>query len=372
MNVKSLSNEQLLALKQQTENDISKYHNFQLVRKIQLNSAYGAIGNEYFRYYSTELAEAITLSGQLSIQWIGQEINKYLNKIIGTTDYDYVIASDTDSIYLRLETLVDKIYNNQNPDTTKIIDALDNTSKDIIIPFIDKKFKQLSNIMNAYANKMYMEREVIANKGIWTAKKRYMLNVWDSEGVRYTESKLKIMGIETTRSSTPEFVRKHLKSAIHITMNGTEQEMIDFVEKCKQEFYNLTPEEIAFPRSVNGIEEYADKTQIYKKSTPMHVKGSLIYNHYLEKYKLTKKYKKIIDADKIKYLHLKKPNPFLDIRGEMQVIAFPNILPKEFGLEQFIDYKTQFQKSFIDPLTTILDTIGWSVEKRNTLETLFG
>lgn len=372
MNLKSLSDEQLLSLKQQTENDISKYHNFQLVRKIQLNSAYGAIGNEYFRYYSTELAEAITLSGQLSIQWIGQEINSYLNKIIGTEDYDYVIASDTDSIYLRLEKLVDKIYKDKNENTKKIVDALDNTSKDIILPFIDKKFKQLATTMNAYENKMHMEREVIANKGIWTAKKRYMLNVWDSEGVRYSEPKLKIMGIETTRSSTPEYIRKLLKEAIHITMNGTESEMISFVEKCRNQFNELSPEDIAFPRSVNGMGDYFDKTQIYKKSTPMHVKGSLIYNHYLEKFKLTKKYKKIIEGDKIKYLHLKKPNPFLDIRGDTQVIAFPNVLPKEFGLDNFIDYKTQFEKSFIDPLTTILDTIGWSAEKKHTLESLFG
>ena len=207
-----LSNEELLKLKQQAEFDISKYHNFQLVRKIQLNSAYGAIGNQYFRYYSTELAEAITLSGQLSIQWIGQELNKYLNKVVGTTDVDYVIASDTDSVYLCLDNLVNKVM--PNASTQKIVDFLDKSANDIILPFIDKQYKQLADTMNAYENRMQMGREVIADKGIWTAKKRYMLNVWDSEGVRYKEPKLKIKGIETTRSSTPEFVRKHLKTEI--------------------------------------------------------------------------------------------------------------------------------------------------------------
>lgn len=377
-----LSNTELIELKKQTENDISKYHNFQLVRKIQLNSAYGAIGNQYFRYYSTELAEAITLSGQLSIQWIGQELNKYLNKTIGTADVDYVIASDTDSVYLCLNNLVEKVYPSvsmfdgetkvSKPDTKTIVDFLNKAAEEIILPFIDKKYKQLADTMNAYENKMQMGREVIADKGIWTAKKRYMLNVWDSEGVRYTEPKLKIKGIETTRSSTPEFVRKHLKTAINITLNGTEQEMVEFIEKCRNDFYALPPEQMAFPRSVNGMDKYADKATIYRKSTPIAVKGALIYNHNLEKFKLSKKYKKIIEGDKIKYIHLKKPNPFGGAKGEDQIISFPNVLPKEFELEKYIDSKTQFEKSFIDPLTAILDTIGWSPDKKNTLENLFG
>ena len=372
MDYSKLTDEQLFSLKRKTELEISKYNNFQLVRKIQLNSAYGAIGNQYFRYYSTELAEAITLSGQLSIQWIGQELNKYLNRVIKTENIDYVIYSDTDSVYLCLDKLVHKIY----PDTTKIsseaiVDFLDKSSEELILPFIEKKFKELANTMCAYDNKMQMGREVIADKGIWTAKKKYMLNVWDSEGVRYNEPKMKIMGIETTRSSTPEIIRKQLKTAINIIMNGTENDMIAFVEKCRNEFYSLPPEEISFPRSVNGMEKYSDRGTIYKKSTPIAVKGALIYNHYLNQYKINKKYKKIIEGDKIKFLMLKKPNPLGGIRGEDQVVAFVNILPKEFNLHPFIDYKLQFEKSFIDPLTAILDIIGWSAEKRNTLESLF-
>jgi len=376
-----MTNKELLEAKRQAELDISKYHNFQLVRKIQLNSAYGAIGNQYFRYYSTELAEAITLSGQLSIQWIGQELNKYLNKVVKTENVDYVIASDTDSVYLCLDTLVGKAFPNKGmidgksvppPDTKNVVNFLDKSAEELILPFIDKKFKELADLTNAYENKMQMGREVIADKGIWTAKKRYMLNVWDSEGVRYTEPKLKIMGIETTRSSTPEFVRKHLKTAINITMNGTESDMIDFVEKCRKEFYSLPPEDIAFPRSVNGMDKYTDRGTIYKKSTPIAVKGALIYNHYLNQFKISKKYRKIQEGDKIKFLMLKKPNPLGGVAGEDQVISFPNILPKEFKLEGYIDFKIQFEKSFIDPLTAILDTIGWSTEKKNTLENLFG
>lgn len=286
---------------------------------------------------------------------------------------DYVIASDTDSIFLSLDALVTQVYRNKsNGSSDGVIDFLDKSSSGIILPFIDKKLTELANSMNAYDNKMKMGREVIADKGIWTAKKRYMLNVRDSDGIRYAEPKLKIMGIETTRSSTPEFVRKHLKTAITITMNGTSEDMILFVESCRKEFYDLPPEDIAFPRSVNGMEKYTDPKGIYKKSTPIAVKGALIYNHYLKEFKLIKKYKKIIEGDKIKFLMLKKPNPFGGMIGEDQVISFPSNLPKEFKLERYIDYKTQFEKSFIDPLTAILDTIGWTTEKKNTLENLFG
>ena len=369
-------------LRKQCELDISKYHNFQLVRKIQLNSAYGAIGNQYFRYYSTELAEAITLSGQLSIQWIAQEINKYLNKILKTTDIDYVIASDTDSVYLCLNNLVEKVYPSvsmldgetkvSKPKISTIVDFLDKSAEEILIPFIEKKFQELSETMNAYENKMQMGREVIADKGMWTAKKRYILNVWDSEGVRYDEPKMKIMGIETSRSSTPEIVRKHLKNAIHIVMNGTHADMHSFIEGVKVEFNSLPPEAIAFPRSVHGMNKYADKDNIYKKSTPIAVKGALIYNYYLNQLKIGKKYKKIIEGDKIKFLHLKKPNPLGGMLGQDQIVSFVNVLPKEFELHEYIDYNTQFQKSFIDPLTSILDTIDWTSEKTNTLENLFG
>jgi DNA polymerase elongation subunit (family B) len=377
-----LSTEELLLLRKQCELDISKYHNFQLVRKIQLNSAYGAIGNQYFRYYSTELAEAITLSGQLSIQWIAQEINKYLNKILKTTDIDYVIASDTDSVYLCLNNLVEKVYPSvsmldgetkvSKPKISTIVDFLDKSAEEILIPFIEKKFQELSETMNAYENKMQMGREVIADKGMWTAKKRYILNVWDSEGVRYDEPKMKIMGIETSRSSTPEIVRKHLKNAIHIVMNGTHEDMHSFIEGVKVEFNSLSPEAIAFPRSVHGMNKYADKDNIYKKSTPIAVKGALIYNYYLNQLKIGKKYKKIIEGDKIKFLHLKKPNPLGGMLGQDQIVSFVNVLPKEFELHEYIDYNTQFQKSFIDPLTSILDTIDWTSEKTNTLENLFG
>jgi DNA polymerase elongation subunit (family B) len=361
--------EELLELKKISEYEIAKYNNFQLVRKIQLNSAYGAIGNEYFRFYSTELAEAVTLTGQLIIQYIADQLNLFLNDAAGTKNIDYVIASDTDSVYLNMESIVNKFGKNKSIDET--INYINNISQKIIEPFIERQFDKLAKNMNAYENRISMGREVIADKGIWTAKKRYMLNVWDSEGVRYKEPKQKIMGIETSRSSTPEIVRKKLKESISILLNKNEESIIEFVENFKEEFFSLNVEEIAFPRSVNGLKKYKDKDQIYKKGTPIAVKGALLYNHYIDKLNLSKKYAKITEGEKIKFIYLKKPNPLAGYKGEDCVIAFNGKMPVEFSLNGFIDYQTQFEKTFLDPLKLILDIIGWKYEKTNTLESLF-
>ena len=353
------------------ENEIAKYDNFQQVRKIQLNSAYGAIGNEWFRYYDVEMAEAITLSGQLSIRWIANKLNEFLNEHVGTTDYDYVVASDTDSVYLRLGNLVDRFLAD-GTDVEKITDFLDKASEKIIEPFIDKKYEELSGLMNAFDNKMVMEREVIAKTGVWTAKKRYMLSVHDSEGIRYKTPKLKIMGIETSRSSTPQVVRNKLKEMISTVMTGTEDELISSVGEFKSEFNFLDPEDIAFPRGVSNLTKYHDSAQIYSKGTPIAVKGALIYNYYISKMKLGRKYREIIEGDKIKFVYLKTPNPMAGSFGKDHVLSFPNGIPKEFELTDFIDYDKQFTKSFLEPLNTILRAVGWEYEKKASLETFFG
>lgn len=347
------------------ENEVSKYHNFQLVRKVCLNSCYGSIGNKWFRFYSRELAESITLSGQLSIRWIMNKLNEFLNKQLRTKDHDYVVASDTDSVYLRLGNLVRSVMPNEK-DKNKIIDFLNKSCEKVIQPFINQKFEELTILMNAYENRMIMEREVIADRGIWTAKKRYMLNVWDSEGVRYSEPKMKIMGIETTRSSTPMVVREKLKKAISIVLREDNDTLVNFIEDFKKEFFSLPPESVAFPRSCNGIGEYFDERTIYKKGTPIAVKGSLIYNEMLTQKRVQKKYRSIMEGDKIKFLYLKEPNPIRE-----KVISFPSSLPMEFKLHGYVDYDLQFEKSFLDPLKSILEKIGWKVDREETLESLF-
>jgi DNA polymerase elongation subunit (family B) len=347
---------------------VAKYNNFQMARKIQLNSAYGAVGNEYFRYYDESIAEAITLSGQLSIRWIENKINEFLNKML-KTEFDYVVASDTDSIYINMGPLVEKLAAGKSTD--EIVSYLDKCCKEIIEPFIKKCYDELAEYMNAYANKMFMKRESIASKGIWTAKKRYMLLVHDSEGVRYAKPKAKIMGIETTRSSTPQVVREELKKCIDIILTKDNDTLIKHIDDFRNKFQKFAPEDIAFPRSVNGVKDYTDQVTIYKKGTPIAVKGALLYNYYVNKAKLQKKYQIIRDADKIKFLYLKSPNPVGGITGKDCVISFINSLPKEFDLNAYIDYDTQFEKAFLDPLKAIVEAIGWQTERRNTLESLF-
>ena len=351
------------------EKDIAKYNNFQLVRKIQLNSAYGAIGNEWFRYFDVDMAEAITLSGQLSIRWIADKLNEFMNTTIGTEDYDYVVASDTDSVYLRCGNLVDKVCGGKSK--SEVVEFLDKAAEEVILPYIKKQYDELTTTMNAYDNKMVMDRECIADKGVWTAKKRYMMQVFDSEGIRYDEPKLKIMGIETTRSSTPQVVRDSLKQAIKLILTTDESTVIEFINNFRNKFNSFSAEEIAFPRGVNGLRKYIDKTNIYGKSTPIAVKGALIYNHYLKQQKLSKKYPLINEGDKIKFLYLKTPNPCGGQFGVDQVLSFPGEIPKEFGLGEFFDYDKQFEKAFLDPLKNILNSIDWSHEERSTLEGLF-
>ena len=362
-----LSDTQLLRLRDQTEKDIAKYNNFQMARKIALNSCYGAIGNQYFRYYKLANAEAITLSGQVSIRWIENRVNGYLNKLLSTEDDDYVIASDTDSIYINFGPIVNKFLSNKSGDKATVVGLLDKICQEKLEPFIESSYKELATYVNAYSQKMQMKRENIADRGIWTAKKRYILNVWDSEGVRYEEPKLKIMGIEAVKSSTPAPCRTMIKDALKLMMNGTEDDVIDYIEDCRKKFNKMPPEDIAFPRSISDVTKHKSYSSIYAKGAPIHVRGALLYNHYLKEKKLDNKYSTINNGEKIKFIYLKKANPIRE-----NVISFISDFPKELGLDRYIDYDLQFNKAFLDPLKVILDAIGWNVEKTVNLELFFG
>ena len=364
----------MLAAKQQyektptkaLEKEIARCNNIQMAKKISLNSAYGAIGNQYFRYYKLANAEAITLSGQVSIRWIEGKMNGYLNKLLQTEEVDYVIASDTDSIYLDMGPLVTKFFGSKSGDKAKIVSILDKICEDKLEPFIEQSYQNLADYVSAYEQKMQMKRENIADRGIWTAKKRYILNVWNSEGVQYSEPKLKVMGIESVKSSTPAPCRKMLKDAFKLLMTGTEDDVIDFIEKSRKEFKTLPPEQVSFPRSASDVEKYKSHSSIYAKGTPIHIRGALLFNHYIKQNKLDNKYSLIQNGEKIKFCYLKKPNTLHE-----NVISFIQEFPKELDIDKYVDYDLQFEKSFLEPLKTILDSIGWNIEKQNTLESFF-
>ena len=348
-----------------TAREISRCHNIQWAKKIALNSAYGAIGNQYFRYYDVRQATAITSSGQFVIRFIEKNVNEYINKILKTDNkVDYIVASDTDSIYLTLDKLVEATCKDKSKaDTLKFLNKVVNSR---IEPFIDKCFDELAEYTNAIKQKMVMKREVIADKGIWTAKKRYMLNVLDEEGITFEEPKLKIMGIEAVKSSTPEVCRGKIREAIKLIMTKDEDTLQKFIADFKNEFYQMTAEQISFPRSCNNLKKYMHGSNIFIKGTPIHVKGALIYNHQLKQFKLHRKYPIIQEGDKLKFLKLKEANPF-----KFDVISYVSKLPSEFKLQEYIDYDIMFQKTFVDPMSFILNSIGWSTEKTASLEDFF-
>jgi DNA polymerase elongation subunit (family B) len=364
---------QMLKVEQEYQNDkskkdllkeISRLNNLQMAMKIALNSAYGAMGNQYFRYFDIRMAEGITTSGQLSIRWMANKLNAFLNKTLKTEDKDFVIAIDTDSIYLTLEDLVEKVC--EGKDTAAKIKFMDKICEDVFQPFIDQGYQELAEYMNAHSQKMIMKREVLADKGIWTAKKRYILNVHNSEGVQYAKPKLKVMGLEMVKSSTPAVIRDKLRDSIEVILKGNESDLHAYIETFRAEFNQMPVESIAFPRGVNGLRQYAG-SPIYSKGTPIHVRGSLLYNHYVKKFGLDRKYQLIKEGEKIRFVYVKKPNPFNE-----DVIAFPQSIPKEFGLEEFIDYELQFKKTFLDAMQTVIEPLGWKVEHQSSLEDFFG
>jgi DNA polymerase elongation subunit (family B) len=366
--------DQMLAVKQKQEDtgedlssEISKLDNMQMAKKIQLNSAYGAFGNAYFRWFDIKYAESITLSGQLAIRWIEKHINEYMNKTLSTENKDYVIACDTDSMYITLDELVYQTFEGKTPSSNDIIDWMDLAARRIFEPYIDKSYTNLAAYVNAYEQKMVMKREALADKGFWTAKKRYVLHVHDMEGVRYAKPFLKIMGIETQRSSVPKICRDNMKAAIKLIMEKDEDALMKYVDKFKNHFNSLPFEDVAFPRGVRGLNKYRNNVTLYNKGTPIHVRGALVYNNMLKQHDLENVYNNIYDGDKIKFCYLRLPNPTRE-----NVIAVVNSLPKQFNIESYIDYNKQFEKSFMEPMKTIANAIKWKLERgQATLEEFF-
>lgn len=359
--LEKLSTEELKALLKKHEGIVAKNKAFQMGIKVTLNSCFGFLGNEYGRFYNIDMAESITLSGQLAIQWIKRKVNELLSEKLNMPNHDFIVAGDTDSIYLTLSPLVDKVAKGKSK--VEVVKFLDRVCEELIQPHITASYEELKEQQNAYLQKMVMSREVIADRGIWRKKKNYILNVWNSEGVQYKEPKQKIMGIESVRSSTPEPCRKAIEGAIKIIMNGSEQDTQKYIADFKKEFMKMPIHEIASPRGVSDIDKWNSGTTAFKSGTPIHVKGALTFNRIIGEQKLERDYEYIKNGDKLKFIYLKKANPTMNSNA----IAFHNILPKEFGLDKYVDRELQFDKTFLAPIITILDLIGWTHKKINTL-----
>lgn len=344
--------------------EISRLNNLQMAMKILLNSAYGACGNAYFRYFDMRIAEGITISGQLSIRWIANKLNELFNKTLKTEDVDRIVLIDTDSVVLTLEDLIEKVCPNKT--TEEKIAYMDKIAEEIVQPFLDKSYQELADYMNAYEQKMQMKRENLVDTMISVSKKRYVMSVHNSEGVQYKEPQLKIMGLQMVKSSTPSVIRDKLKDSLNTILRGTEADVQQYCAQFKEEFKAFSPAEIAFPRGISDVSKYHSASTIYNKGTPIHVRGALLYNHHLKKMGLSKKYPLIQEGDKIKFLYLKTPNPMHE-----DAIAFVDKLPDEFKLTEYIDYDKMYEKTFEDAVQNIVDSLGWSTEQKATLEDWF-
>lgn len=346
------------------ENEIARLDTLQQAIKVTLNSGYGAVTNAYFRYFDIRIGEGITTSGQLASRWVARKLNEYMNKALKTDNIDYVIYSDTDSIYLSL----DKFITDYAGDKTIIqkIETMNKFCIKVIQPFIDKSYEELAEYMNSYSQMMKMKLEVLADAAIFYKRKKYLLNVYSSEGVVYAQPKLKIKGLSMIQSSTPSVCRDALRNSVNIALAGSEEQIQTFVDDSKLEFFSKSAEEIAFTRSANNLVQYTGTNTLYTKGTPIHVRASLVYNHHLKRLKLDKKYELIKEGEKIKYVYLKMPNPFYE-----NIIAFPGMCPKEFNIQEYIDYETQFEKAFLSPLNDLIEPMGWSTEKMSSLEAFF-
>lgn len=348
------------------KNKISSLNNLQMAAKILINSLYGALGSPYFRYFDRRMAEGITLSGQLAVMWMERKFNEFFNKSLKTENVDYVLYMDTDSCYLNLERVVEQCVKSEKT-TEQKIEFMDKFCREILSPYVNKCYVELANYMNAYDQKMVMARDSLSSVGIFCSKKKYILNEHDSEGVRYKEPKQKVIGLQMIQSSTPKIIKEKLKESLDLIINGTEEELQNYVKKLEDSFSKYSVDDIAKPTGVDGLIKYADKNTIYTKGTPFHVRGCLLYNNLIKELNLENKYQPIRDNDKVKTVYLKLPNSIKE-----NIIAFPSDLPVEFDLHKYVDYETQFEKVYLSPLKIILDVIKWEHVKTNTLFDLFG
>jgi DNA polymerase elongation subunit (family B) len=343
---------------------VTYYKNIQMAKKVGLNSAYGALSNEYFRYYNDDLAEAVTLSGQVAIQWAQKHLNDYINKILNNKKIvDYVVASDTDSLLLTMDEFVRRVYNNNLPDELKIVEFLDKVCEEKIQKKIDEFYEELAIRVNAYAQKMQMKREKIASRGLWTGAKRYIMNVWNNEGVQYTEPKFVQVGIESVRSSTPSAARDWIKQGAKVVLTLDQEKLYQYVEGIRAKFDAAPFADIASNSSYNNKKKYA----LGDKSLPMAVAAGLNYNKLITQLGLEKTKQKLNSGDRIKFARLKMPNPTQENWFGVPVDEANEL----YGMEKYIDREALWKVGFLTPIETMASAANLNVERKATLDDFF-
>lgn len=329
--------------------------------KILMNAGYGAISNVWFKeYFNLNIAEAITTSGQLINKWNKRYTDDYLNKLCGTTGQDFVIAGDTDSNYICIERLVKQLWPDET-DHHKMVDNIDQWIKDEYQPKTNEWAQLLCNTMNGFEQRMVWEREVIASAAVWRAKKMYAMAVYDSEGIKYEKPKIKFKGLEARKSTTPEWCRERLVKCYEKILLGTEEEVQTLISGYKEEYMKLSVDDIAKASGVSDIEKCVASDGSFISGAHFAAKACVGYNRLVEKNE-DLGLPMIESGDKVQMVLLKPGNPF----GQ-NYFAYPEFFPEELGLGKWVDYQAAFEKSFIDPIQSILDVVGWSHKRRVNL-----
>lgn len=351
MDLKELSNEQLQELHDDYKQRVDLNHNGSTAIKELLNGGYGALSNQYNRWYSDDLAESITLTGQVAIQWVARKLNAFMNDILKTDDEDYVIAIDTDSVIVKVDAIKNLIFGDREPSEEERFEKMMKFSKKVE-NVIEEACEELYREMNVMEKSLHMKLEAVGS-AVWMAKKRYAMSLLGFKGVMYTPRRLKIQGLEAIRSSTPQYCREAIKKAIPLIIEGKKEEIRKFLNEIEGEFNSLAFHQVAFPRTVNNLEKYEDSRNIYKSGCPIHVRAALVHNHYLKKNKLDNTYPLIRSGDNIRFSYMIMPNPTME-----NVFACPDEMPEEIPLQDFVDRRKQFQKTFYDPLQSMFEAAG--------------
>lgn len=372
--LQTMSKEDLIELGNKCKSSSILSNTNQLNRKILINALYGAMGNIHFRYYDIRNAAAITTLGQLAIQWSARYIDKYMNGIIKPeTPKEYTIYIDTDSNYIEVTDVIEKVGEDKFKTTNDKVDFLDKFAQKKILPMLEGAFVDLQDYMNNYKNMMEMDREAIACAPLgsngacsfFKAKKRYALNVYDMEGTRYKTPKMKIMGIETQQSSTPKACQVALTESIRLILQEGESSLQDYYKEFEQQHKTLGYMNIAGTKSANNIQKY-NVNGFPGLKCPNQIRGVLAYKRAIAGTTAPD----VQEGEKVMILPLKDGNPFGD-----KVIAWTSgiELPIEIREEvlRWIDYQDLFYKTYQKPLASICESSGMNYEHQSTLSDLF-
>ena len=345
----------------------------QYIQKIILNSLYGVLGLSVFRFYDLDNAEATTLTGQALIKFSKKITNHFYNKELGDND-DYVIYIDTDSIFASAIPLIKKRFPKD-----KLSEAM---MTQRILEVCGEVQDYLNQSYNYFAKKFLnldehvfdIKQEVIAKSGLFITKKRYGLRIINDAGRKV--NKIHVKGLDTVRSNFAVAMKDLLSKVLEDILANVPKEKIDErISIFKRNMNSLHFDVMANPIGVKGIGKYEVKVEdsafsVYKKGTPVHVKSAINYNSLLDYWYEGRKYEKITNGSKIKWVYLKNNEFGFDTIGYKGYEDPPQILDL---IKTHIDHERMFQQAMSKKIGMFYKAMKWEkvVDNRKSIERFF-